>query len=95
MSNFVVNWMKCHGTETPSYNAPRVELLRPMTSELQSLQKLAQAARREQMNRLVIQEKANYDAELRSTLGKSFVKDDVCDRHLCSDWGSHRDRRTL
>ncbi|EDV98344.1 GH23062 [Drosophila grimshawi] len=95
MSNFFVNWMKCHGTESPPYNAPRVELLRPMTMELQCLQMMAQAARREQMNSLLIEEKATYDAELRSTLGKSFVKDDVCDRHLCNVWGGQMDKRTL
>ncbi|KAH8404124.1 hypothetical protein KR215_010197 [Drosophila sulfurigaster] len=91
----IVNWMKCHGTETPPFNAPRAKLLRPMTMELQSLQKLAKAARRNQMSSLLIQEKANYDAELRSTLGKSFAQDDVCDRHICSGWGGQRDRRTL
>ncbi|TDG49338.1 hypothetical protein AWZ03_004206 [Drosophila navojoa] len=93
MNNFIANWMKCHGTESPPYNAPRVELLRPMTSELQSLQKLAQEARREQMHSLVLKEKATYDAELRSTLGKSFVQDDVCDRRLCDRYGCRRDKR--
>lgn len=87
--------MKCHGTETPPYNAPRVSLLRPMTSELQSLQKLAQEARRQQMNSLVIKEKATYDAELRSTLGKSFVQDDVCDRQLCAGFSNYRDKKAF
>ncbi|KAH8398991.1 hypothetical protein KR222_009796, partial [Zaprionus bogoriensis] len=91
----VVDWMKCHGTETPPFNAPRAELLRPMTMELQSLQKLASAARSQQMRHLMIVEKNNYDAELRSTLGKSFTEDDVCDRRVCSGWGGIRDRRTL
>lgn len=67
--------------------APRVKLLGPMVSELQSLQKLASAARKQQMRDLLKQEKNDFDAELRSTLGKSFAADDVCERHICSGWG--------
>lgn len=78
--------MKCHGSETPPVTAPRVKLLGPMVSELQSLQKLASAARNQQMRELLKQEKADLDAELRSTLGKSFAQDDVCERHACSGW---------
>lgn len=79
--------MKCHGTQTPPVTAPRVKLLGPMVSELQSLQKLASAARKQQMRDLLKQEKNDLDAELRSTLGKSFAADDVCERHICSGWG--------
>ncbi|ALC41322.1 maker57 [Drosophila busckii] len=95
MSNFVANYMKCHGNEEVPWNAPRVELLRPMTSELKNLQYLAHKARARQLSELINREKASYDAELRSTLGKSFVKDDVCDRELCNRWGSQADKRTL
>lgn len=87
LARSIIDYMKCHGTQTPPVTAPRVKLLGPMVSELQSLQKLASTARKQQMRDLLKHEKNTYNAELRSTLGKSFAADDVCERHTCSGWG--------
>lgn len=78
----------CHGAKkTPSMNTPHSYLLRPMVFELRSLQNMALITRHEQMRELLDQEKDAFDAEMRSKLGKSFIKDNTCDRHKCIGWG--------